>query len=160
MDAITMPSMKSLISHLVAEYPQFSFQTADQFAWSPTERVIYINPSLTHSNAFVLHELSHAILGHHNYDYDIELIKLERNAWAYAQELSEQYRVTIDEDVVQDNLDTYRDWLHSRSTCPGCYATGLQIGEKAYRCLACKTEWCVNEARICGLRRIASSKIK
>lgn len=149
-----MRSINWLINRLQKDYPQFSFVPADEFWWSSTKQTIYFDPKAVHSLAFSLHELSHAILEHEGYQYDIDLIKLERDAWHYAQEvLSPKYDITIDEEVVQDNLDSYRTWLHARSTCPECQATGLQTKSQHYRCLACDTIWRVNEARLCALRR-------
>lgn len=102
----------------------------------------------------LLHELSHAVLNHTDYLKDIGLLELERNAWDYAQTtLAPLYDVTIEEDIVQDSLDTYRDWLHARSTCPECGATGLQVKQRDYKCVACQTTWHVNDARFCALRR-------
>ena len=149
-----MRSINWLIKQLRNDYPQFQFESADEFWWSAAKKTIYINSSTPNSQVFSLHELSHAILDHHKYKYDIELITLERDAWEYAKKhLAPQYAIKIDEQIVQDNLDTYRDWLHARSTCPECSATGLQTKQQSYRCLACGHQWRVNEARLCALRR-------
>ncbi len=149
-----MPSMKSLISQLSADYPEFQFVQADQFRWSAKQHLITIQPSSPYGKEFLLHELSHAILDHQHYDRDIQLIQYERDAWEYAATLlSAKYDAPIDDNVIQDNLDTYRDWLHARSSCPECRATGLQTEQRTYSCLACGTKWRVNEARICGLKR-------
>lgn len=159
MDVIIMPKVNSLITQLSADYPEISFQPSDGFRWSPDEHTIYIDQKMPHADAFCLHELSHAILGHHEYNRDIELIKLERDAWNYAkQNLSLAYHVNISETVAEDNLDTYRNWLHARSTCPNCDATGLQFGRKQYKCLGCGHKWDVNEARVCALRRHSHQK--
>ncbi|MCY1379960.1 hypothetical protein D9M68_895230 [compost metagenome] len=83
---------------------------------------------------------------------------MERDAWRYAKEkLGSNYKVTITDTVIQDSLDTYRDWLHARSTCPNCQATGMQNRKRHYRCIACQHVWRVNDARICGLRRYSLS---
>ncbi len=156
-----MPSTSSLISRLAADYPKFSFEIADQFRWSAEKRTVFINAKAPHSAAFSLHELSHAVLDHQDYYHDIDLLKLERDAWEYAKNsLAHQYDVEINDTIIQDNLDTYRDWLHSRSTCPHCKATGLQTASKQYKCVACGHEWRVNEARICALRRYSSQTQK
>lgn len=154
-----MPSMKSLISQLSADYPQFQFKTADEFRWSADHQTIFANLHASHNREFLLHELSHALLGHKVYEKDIDLIKYERDAWEYAMSrLSQMYDIAISEDIAQNNLDTYRDWLHARSTCPSCQATGLQIGRKEYSCVACGATWSVNEARLCGLKRHLNTK--
>ena len=59
----------------------------------------------------------------------------------------------LNEEVIQEHLDTYRDWLHARSICPSCTANGYQISSHTYECPACLHTWRVNEARICALRR-------
>ena len=78
---------------------------------------------------------------------------MEREAWDEVIKLAEKYNVSIDPKNIQLTLDTYRDWLHKRSTCPKCQANGVQDGAKSYQCVACSHKWRVNEARICALRR-------
>jgi hypothetical protein len=78
---------------------------------------------------------------------------MERDAWDKANEIAEIYHLEINDEIVQSTLDTYRDWLHERSNCPVCQASGIQIEKYAYRCIACNHKWRVNEARICALRR-------
>lgn len=129
------------------------------FQWSYEHNTITFQED--HSNAApqLLHELSHALLHHKTYERDIELIGLERDAWEYTKTtLADHYTVVIPEDFVQSSLDSYRDWLHARSTCPTCTATGLEITKNAYRCPVCGGEWKVNDARIYGLRRYRIQK--
>lgn len=147
-----MPSTASLILHLKDTYPQFTFKQAEHFLWSPADQTIYYTPGVADSG-LLLHELSHGLLGHTDYNQDIELIAMEREAWDKAVELAGQYDELIDEGLIESTLDTYRDWLHARSTCPECDATGLQTKSRTYSCLACHHTWRVNEARMCALRR-------
>ena len=161
MDVITMPSTSSLILQLKKDFPQFIFQEADSFRWSPEHQTIFIGQKAPYSESFALHELSHAILNHQDYRHDIDLIKLERDAWDYAlNTLAANYDIEINDEIIQDNLDTYRDWLHARSKCPTCAATGLQVKRKEYKCIACGHYWKVNEARLCALRRYPLLKAK
>jgi hypothetical protein len=153
MDVIIMPSTTTLLSRLKTDYPQFSFKPGDDFLWSSSDNTIYYNNKIENQSIFLLHELSHALLGHTNYTSDIQLITMERQAWDHTIKLATKYYVTISDDMVQSNLDSYRDWLHSRSTCPSCEATGLQIKDYTYTCPACSHKWQVNEARTCALRR-------
>lgn len=154
MDAIIMPSINWLLNRLKNDYPELTFTPADEFLWSAVKKTVYFNPEATNSIAYTLHELSHALLDHRGYERDIELIKLERDAWDYtSRSLASAYKVTIDSDLIQDNLDTYREWLHSRSSCPECNATGLQRKYRRYQCITCGNTWRVNEARVCALRR-------
>lgn len=153
MDATTTHSTASLITKLTANYPDFAFTASDEFRWSPKEKTIFYDQASS-SELFLLHELAHAILGHSEYSRDIELIELERSAWKYTKEsLCKPYGIPIDDELVEDSLDTYRDWLHSRSTCPTCQSTGIETRKYEYRCIACGTLWKVNDARVCALRR-------
>jgi len=148
-----MPSISSLVAKLVATYPAVHFEVGPEFMWSPTRQTIYYNPAQPHASALLLHELAHALLGHDDYRRDIELISLERQAWDKAGTLTAQFGVLIDEDTRENHLDSYRDWLHARSTCPNCSAVGYQMKKSLYHCVACDASWRVNEARVCALRR-------
>ncbi len=156
-----MPSTNSLISRLKSDYPQFTFEHANEFWWSAAENKIHIDPKAVRGTDFILHELSHALLGHRGYKYDIDLIKLERDAWEHAKtKLAPIYNLQISDDSIQDTLDTYREWLYARSKCPDCSTTGLETKEQRYRCLACGHAWRVNEARLCALRRYSLRQTK
>lgn len=149
-----MPSTHSLFKRLQVDFPEFRFLDATGFWWSPSDQIIHLDTSAEYTEHYSLHELSHALLGHQDYRYDIDLIKLERDAWDYAKNtLAPRYDMNLQDHVIQDNLDTYREWLHARSTCPDCEATGLQTRQQHYRCLDCGHTWRVNEARLCALRR-------
>lgn len=152
MDVIIMPSTISLIKRLKTDYPQFIFKKASSFLWSHNEHTIYYTCE-DDDCSFLFHEVSHALLDHTDYRRDIELIAIEREAWDKAKEIATNYDVIVSDDFIQSNLDTYRDWLHTRSTCPICKATGLQTKKYAYKCLVCGHEWRVNEAKTCALRR-------
>jgi hypothetical protein len=152
MDVIIMPSTNSLINQLKTDYPQFSFKKAARFLWSPTEKTVYYTGS-DDDYSFLLHELSHGLLNHTAYSRDVELLAVERAAWDNAVTLASSYNLIISDETVESTLDSYRDWLHARSTCPHCKAIGLQIKQHVYSCLACHHTWRVNEARICTLRR-------
>lgn len=148
-----MLSIASLITKLAIDFPQFEFVASDQFRWTPGENKIFYKES-SQDSSYLLHELAHALLVHTTYQKDVNLLEMERDAWQYAVDtLANVYGISIQENIIQDSLDTYRDWLHSRSTCPSCRATGMQIGSRMYQCIACKNRWKVNEARSCALRR-------
>lgn len=154
-----MPSTVSLIDRLKNDFPLTKFVGGDNFEWSPENNSITFDKSSVDAEAQVLHELSHSILSHKSYDRDIELIGLERDAWEYAKvELAPRYDVVIAADLITLSLDTYRDWLHARSTCPNCGATGFEIEKSIYHCVGCKQRWRVNEARLCALRRYKTKK--
>ncbi len=149
-----MPSIHSLLTQLKRTHPTLTFEPSDSFRWSPSTQTLYFDESAPDGAAFLLHELGHALLNHQEYHRDIDLIKIERDAWSYASNtLSVQFNVPINDELIQANLDTYRDWLHTRSTCPKCHTTGLQTAPQSYQCVGCGHEWKVNEARNCQLRR-------
>lgn len=148
-----MQATSSILPKLKRKYPQFRFQPGDTSLWSPSDNTIYFDQESPNQSAFLLHELSHALLDHKEYSHDIQLLTMERQAWDYAVNLATSYDISISDELIQSHLDSYRDWLHARSICPNCSANGLQRGEKAYDCLACGHKWRVNEARMCALRR-------
>ncbi len=154
-----MPSIASLVHKLARDYPEYTFSPGDHFRWASGSLEITYDPSNKHANEHTLHELAHALLKHTDYSRDIQLITIERDAWQCARdELGPQYEVAITDTVIQDSLDTYRDWLHARSTCPNCQATGMQYKKHHYHCVACQHTWRVNDARVCGLRRYKVAK--
>lgn len=156
MDATTMRSISSLIHKLKTTYPDFSFVASEQFSWSPSNKTVFYDRGAPNAPLLLLHELSHALLGHKEYRRDIELIAMETAAWEKVKLHADEYKVRINEDAIQDHLDTYREWLHARSTCPNCSANGYQTAASEYECPACTHAWKVNEARICALRRYST----
>jgi hypothetical protein len=143
-----------IIKQAENNFPTIVFKKGDEFRWSPHKKTIFYRQLTSlEEKAMFLHELGHAARGHVSFNSDIELIKRENEAWQYAKNISAQFNVSIDEGLVQDHLDTYRDWLASRSQCPQCEQTGLQTGECAYECINCASKWKVNDARNRRLRR-------
>ena len=139
------------------DFPNFHFQEGPDFTWNPElTTVSYERLSSQQDFAQLLHEIAHAKLSHKNYQYDIQLIEMERAAWEYAvNELAPKYHLNLSmgDPVVQDFLDSYREWLHRRSICPQCSAVGLQRASTEYHCLNCHTKWRVNQAKSCQLKR-------
>lgn len=149
--------MPSIFLAIKNKYPQFDFKVGDQYYWSPSSNTIFYkalaDKPLEVDNVSLLHELSHALLGHAHYDKDIELLKMEREAWDKTVELASLYKVDILENDIEEALDSYRHWLHARSICPNCNAIGHEAANKIYKCIACGEKWKPNEARLCGLKR-------
>jgi len=142
--------MIELITRLQAQYPNLQFRHGDQFCWSPeTSEIIYLADATGQQAAWsLLHETGHALLRHQNYQADFELLRMEVDAWERARQLAQDVGVEIDEDHIQDCLDTYRDWLHKRSICPKCSTKCLQQDDFAhYRCFNCHTVWKVSNDR-------------
>jgi len=148
-----MPSIHSILKQLQRDYPHLTFRTGNDFYWSPHEQTIYY---LDESSdiAALLHETAHALLGHQAYERDIQLLTLESDAWEFARtSLAPKYGLTLDGDTIENDLDSYREWMHKRSTCPNCGALGAQTAARKYLCPACQSVWRVNDARVCELRR-------
>lgn len=154
---VATTTLASIVQRLARDFPEITFTPSDVCAWSPTDRsVSYRSEPSLKAIAELLHEASHGILQHAAYTRGIELLTMERQAWEYAvHQLAPRYGVTLsmEDQVVQDALDTYRDWLHARSVCPACGAAGIETKSQHYHCLHCHTTWRVNDARTCQLRR-------
>ncbi|HEY1085094.1 MAG TPA: hypothetical protein VGE34_00025 [Candidatus Saccharimonadales bacterium] len=148
-----MPSI-TLLESIPTLYPDIVFEAGEEFSWNPEKKTITFVADDPLLDAHLLHELSHAELNHESYSRDVELIAMERDAWQHARStLAPKYSVDIDSDTIQDDLDTYRDWLHARSTCPKCSSNGIQTGDFEYTCVFCRNIWRVNTAIGCALRR-------
>ena len=153
-----MPLTRSLLDKLISDHPQITFAEGEDFLWSPETATVYYVVDESDADALLIHELAHGLLEHKEYSRDVQLIAMETDAWEKASALAHDYQLNLDDDTVQDHLDTYREWLHARSTCPSCEATGHQSGNNTYTCVACLGNWRVNEARICALRRYQLTK--
>lgn len=164
MAATIMEKITSLVRSLrssAASEPQLhslTLKKGELFSWNHTACAITYNPKVENAEAYLLHEFSHALLGHKEYMQDIDLLKMERAAWDKALALAGTLDVNIDDNLIESALDTYRDWLHDRSTCPTCSATGIETAKQQYECITCHTTWHVNEARDCSLRRYTIKK--
>lgn len=104
----------------------------------------------------LIHEVAHAVLDHQGYKTDAGLLMLEVEAWEKARELGSGLKVEIEAEHIQECLNTYRDWLYARSTCPTCMLNSLQVEETEYFCLNCSTRWSVSGARFCRPYRMQS----
>ena len=133
-----MPSLNSLANKLHKDYPDVTFTPGEGFRFSPPTTVVY-NPS--GSKLELLHELGHYLIKKNTYTSDIELIRIESEAWAKAKELCPKYRVKWDEDFAEDHLDTYRNWLHVVSLCKYCQLAGYQDESGLYHCPLCGAKW-------------------
>jgi hypothetical protein len=151
MAVTSTPSITWLVAKLQARYPELSLTPSDDLAWSPSANTVYYSNDSNPSE--LLHEVGHSLLNHRRFDRDITLLGMERDAWLEARKVAENLHLTVDEEVSETHLDTYRDWLHARSTCPHCTETGIETAARIYNCLSCGASWHVNDARRCQLRR-------
>ncbi|MDB5185466.1 MAG: hypothetical protein JWN38_1274 [Candidatus Saccharibacteria bacterium] len=145
-----MPKLATLLTRLQAAFPELRFTPGEQFCWSPESGEVIYRAEASGPEPLwsLLHETGHGLLGHTAYKADFELIRMEMAAWTKARELGQRFGVAIDEDHVQDCLDTYRDWLYKRSICPKCATKCLQQDDYAhYYCFNCHTSWRVSTSR-------------
>ena len=143
---------QKLLAHLNNDFPEVNFVAGKTFYWSPVNRQVVYRPQAKGQVACysLLHELAHARLNHQRYQLDFELVELEVAAWEEAKQLASRYDLEIDEDHLQNCLDTYRDWLYRRSICPACTTKALQQDDAPlYRCFNCHTSWRVTPSRFC-----------
>lgn len=127
------------------------FKPGESYVWSPRDKTVFYQEKdrTTVGQWTLLHELSHALLEHSTYQSDFELVQLEMQAWEKARELALEIKLKIDEDHIQDCIDSYRDWQYKRSLCPNCELGGIQTDQRTYTCLFCDGSWHVSEARFC-----------
>lgn len=142
--------MQQLLDSLSARFPGLQFVAGSQFCWSPeNQEIFYKADSRDCKDTWaLLHETGHALLGHRNYCADFELLQMEIAAWERARLVADELGINIDEDHIQDCLDTYRDWLYRRSLCPNCSTQCMQEADfQHYRCFNCHAVWRVSTNR-------------
>lgn len=146
---------ETLVQKVRRDYPEFRFKTGKKFAFRPPRTIMIVDliqseketrtgakksySAVEQKNCSLrlLHELGHATLRHRDFLSDIERLKMERAAWEKAREFCEKYDVEYDEDFIEVELDSYRDWLHQRSKCPICGQTRYQGANGEYYCPFC-----------------------
>jgi hypothetical protein len=142
--------VEKLLKALRRQFPELKFRAGQQFSWSPESgEIIYVAGATGRQAKWsLLHETGHALLDHRSYQADYELLRLEIDAWERAKTLAKEVGTTIDENHIQDCLDTYRDWLYKRSICPNCGTKCLQQDDFVhYRCFNCHATWRVTASR-------------
>lgn len=134
--------MDTLIQRLTQDFPDIQFSVSDRFMFTPPNSVFYPKTDNHQNPLLLLHELGHCLLKHQDYGSEITLLKMETQAWEKAKELANRYQIPWDEDVKDDYLDSYRDFLHRRSTCPLCQINGYYSEQdNSYHCPNCEKIW-------------------
>ena len=128
---------EAFLERLKGDFPEFRFRNGAKFAFRPPKTIV-LGPPEPFSELLALHEVSHAVLGHKTFEMDVERLKMESAAWEKARELADRYGIKINEDLIQDELDTYRDWLHNKSKCKACGLTRYQTPDGRYHCPRCE----------------------
>ncbi len=157
-DSPTLPKPKvdksfdEFLTTLKSLFPDIVFSPARVFMWSPKQQTVFYKRSASDTASArwsLLHEVGHAILQHQDFKTDFELLLIEAAAWEKAKQLAQEVHIEIGEDHIQDCLDTYRDWLFERSSCPNCSNCSLQEDSRTYSCFNCHTIWHVSASRLC-----------
>lgn len=143
-------SWDKLLIQVKKDFPELTFMPAPRSSWSPKNKVVYYNMSTAskHRQCSLLHEIAHSLLKHTNFGSDFELLQIEIEAWEKAKTLAKNYGLSVNDLHIQDCLDTYRDWLHDRSSCPDCGLSSIQHNKTTYRCLNCLKSWSVSTSRM------------
>lgn len=149
------PHISAILPELQQLYPMITFCVGEQFSWSPNQNTVTYYDDMTQPSSWALvHEVAHAALGHKHYKNDIDLLQHEVAAWATAQKIGKRIGVDINVNHIQDCLDTYRDWIHKRATCPSCRVVSLQQDDLSYKCFNCQTIWKVPSSPLCRVVRV------
>lgn len=139
-------TLSKFITQLSKDFPDFNFTYGKRFSFRPPKTII-IGPEEGENTALlVFHELGHALSGKYQYNLGIERLKIESLAWQEAKKAYEACKSSgkypnlpsWDQDFVEDNLDTYRNWLHQKSKCPSCGLTMYQNND-GWHCPYCST---------------------
>ena len=127
----------ALVDRLRVDYPKLKFKTGRKFAFRPP-RTIIVGPKEPNAELLLLHEIGHALSGHQDFNTDVGRIKMEVEAWEKARGLAKIYKIKFSDEVMEAELDTYRDWLHQKSRCPVCGLTRFQTPDGQYHCPRCE----------------------
>lgn len=142
-----------ILESLRRDFTDIKFVPADKFKWAPEDKTIYYSRDKQNGDWSLLHEAGHMLCGHESYLDDLGLLRMEVEAWEKAKELAIKYNHSINEEHIQQCLDTYRDWIYKRSTCPNCSQAGAEKSTGQYACINCNHRWQVSSERFCRTYR-------
>lgn len=125
------------LEQIKADYPEVKFKQGRKYAFRPPLTVFFAEPI---QPLLLLHELGHLLSGHVSFRTEVGRLKMEVGAWEKARELCAKYGVAANEDLIQSELDTYRDWLHQKSRCPRCGLTRFQTPDGKFHCPRCEVD--------------------
>lgn len=143
----------TLVEKVMADFSSIDFISSEKFRWSPEDNVIFFNTKTDNSEWSLLHEIGHVLCEHKIYSSDVGLLKMEVQAWQKARKLANKYAINIDEEHIEKCLDSYRDWLYRRSSCPKCSQAGIEKSLGIYLCVNCKNQWKVTAEKFCRVYR-------
>ena len=131
-----MANSTNFLKAIKKAYPNLVFKQGKRFSFRP-KTTIFFDPSAENFELLLLHELGHALNGDFSYKTDIERLKIEVSAWETAKSLAKTFKIPFDEDFMESELDSYRDWLHKKSLCKSCGLTRFQTPDSIYHCPHC-----------------------
>lgn len=128
----------NFLTALKTDYPAFSFKPGKKFLFRPKKSIFYLETN-QNFQLLLLHELSHALLGHFSYNTSLERLQIERDAWAKTKELCKKHNVQFSSSQAENELDTYRDWVHQKTICRNCGLTCIELSSDLLFCPFCQT---------------------
>lgn len=148
-------SINQLQQRICNHFAELSFREDHFFCWSAGRQEVHYRSAKSIEDIWqLLHEIAHAVLRHDDFYKDIHLLQHESEAWQLAiGQLAPTFSQRIPQEFAEEHLDSYREWLHARSTCPSCRQSGIQQTTRMYQCVNCLCSWLVNDARLKRLRR-------
>ena len=144
--------MGDIITSLKQDFPDFHFTYGKRFSFRPPKTIVIGPYEGDKTPLLVFHELGHALSGQYAYKTAIERLKIESIAWSEGKKAYEKclasgrYSLPLwDDDFVEANLDTYRDWLHTKSKCKICGLNMFQNQNGTWICPYCSTYYPQNQ---------------
>ena len=133
----TLNSLSPTLQQIITDFPNLIFKRGSRFTFRPPN-IIILGPKTTNYELLTLHEIGHALSNHKNYKTYLELLRMETEAWRRAKPLAQKYQVPYNEDLVQSHLNTYRDYLYLKTTCPHCGNYCIQSSTGKLFCPFCQ----------------------
>lgn len=137
----------AFLDSLIFAFPEFSFRPGKKFKFRPKKTIYYIPPEIfeteTEKNPLetfpllLSHELAHASLKHFSYSTNLERLKIELAAWEETKKICKKFEIPFSEELMNLELDTYRDWLNQKSLCKTCGLTRFETPDGIYFCPRC-----------------------
>ena len=140
-----LPTSSSFLLKIVADFPDFSFRPGKKFSFRPPKTIFYpkdynlekLDSKSSYFKLSLLHEIGHALSKHHSFDTCAKRVKMEVEAWEKARFLTKKYQLKVDEDFIESELDSYRNWLYQKSKCPRCSLTRFETPDGNWHCPCC-----------------------
>lgn len=126
----------TFLANVRGDFPEVRFTKGPRFSFRPPKTVVFADLNRG-GELLLLHELGHFLTGRFDFRTEVERLKIEVMAWEKARELAAKYGVFVDEELIEEELDTYRDFLHQKSRCPDCGLTRFQTPDKVWHCPHC-----------------------